>query len=453
MLLWFRNDLRVRDNPALNFAIQNQVGEAIWFDSFEQWKSFHYSDLKIDFMRRHAQLLKYQLNHLGIKLEVVKAPFFKDQISYLKRLHTDKTLIINQDLELNERNRDQVLLKDGFKFKQFESDVIVPKGQLLNNSGEMYKVFTPFKKAWIKKIIEHGVTTVSTPQTLLNSELKIPSDTASISQKWPLVSDYELINLPDFFQNKVYLYGKQRDIPSIKGTSGLSPYLAIGAISARHLLQQLLHQFPDILLQDPPHAFAWLNELIWRDFYRHLLHHYPDLIKGYNFNNKYDNLVWHNNSDYITAWQQGKTGYPIVDAAMRQLNQTGWMHNRLRMIVASFLSKHLLIDWRIGERYFAQKLIDLDFSANNGGWQWSAGTGCDAQPYFRIFNPITQSQKFDPNGAFIRKYIPELAEIPDKEIHFPHKYMAEKNLNVYWPAIVDHKEARLTALEFYKQYL
>ena len=161
-------------------------------------------------------------------------------------------------------------------------------------------------------------------------------------------------------------------------------------------------------------------------------------------------MLWHNDAALFDAWCQGRTGYPLVDAAMRQLNQTGWMHNRLRMVVASFLTKHLLIDWRLGEKYFMQHLIDGDLASNNGGWQWAASTGCDAQPYFRIFNPIRQSERFDPKGVFIRKYIPELNNISDKAIHFPHQYIKDNELNVYWPAIVEHKEARLKALAFYK---
>jgi deoxyribodipyrimidine photo-lyase len=176
----------------------------------------------------------------------------------------------------------------------------------------------------------------------------------------------------------------------------------------------------------------------------------PRLCKHQCFNEKYQDINWRFHQGHFTAWCEGKTGYPLVDAAMRQLNQTGWMHNRLRMVVASFLTKHLLIDWRLGEQYFMQHLIDGDLASNNGGWQWASSTGCDAQPYFRIFNPITQSERFDPKGTFIRKYIPELGKIPDKQIHFPHKYIKENRLSVYWKPIVEHKQARLDALAFYK---
>nr|WP_274620741.1 FAD-binding domain-containing protein [Colwellia maritima] len=212
----------------------------------------------------------------------------------------------------------------------------------------------------------------------------------------------------------------------------------------------LLNRHPDILLATDSDEFSWLNEIIWREFYRHLLFHEQRLCKHQAFKEKYRTTVWHNDKEKFMAWCKGKTGYPLVDAAMLQLNQTGRMHNRLRMVVASFLTKHLLIDWRWGEKYFMQHLIDGDLASNNGGRQWAASTGCDAQPYFRIFNPIRQSERFDPNGEFIRKYIPELNSIPDKHIHFPHQYIANHQLSLYWEPIVDHKEARINALAFYK---
>lgn len=258
--------------------------------------------------------------------------------------------------------------------------------------------------------------------------------------------------VPEFMESKLAKYGRDRDYPAIKATSGLSPYLAIGAISPRWLVTQLLQHQPDIVVDTSLASFSWLNELIWRDFYKHLLFHYPDLVKGESFNPNYRSTVWPNNPEHFKAWCEGRTGYPLVDAAMRQLVETGWMHNRLRMVVASFLTKHLLIDWRLGEAFFMSHLIDGDFSANNGGWQWAASTGCDAMPYFRIFNPITQSKKFDSQGQFIRRYVHELSDIPNKEIHFPHSYLLSRGEKErYYPPLVDHKAARERALSFYKQ--
>ena len=363
-------------------------------------------------------------------------------------------MVANHELEVNEQARDQQCIDLGVNLTLFESDVIVPKGKVLTQSDEMFKVFTPFKRAWLKYIRDYGFNySPKLIQTELSQKQNTRTDanqdnTASAS--WPLVDVVEQHVVPAFIQDKLAYYDEQRDFPAIKATSGLSPYLAIGAISPRYLLRLILNKHPDILMSPDLPLFTWINELAWRDFYRHLIFHNPRLCKHQCFNEKYQSTLWPYNERYFNAWCNGKTGYPLVDAAMRQLNQTGWMHNRLRMVVASFLTKHLLIDWRHGEKYFMQQLIDGDLAANNGGWQWAASTGCDAQPYFRIFNPILQSKRFDPNGDFIRKYVPELAEVPTKEIHFPHGYIKKQNVNMYWPAIVDHKEAREAALNFYK---
>lgn len=459
MLLWFRNDLRVHDNPAVAYALEHGVTQAVFIATPEEWSKHHMAPIKVDLILRHVALLYAQLKQLGIDLTIIHGSDYNGQIdtilTHLESIQSNQ-VIVNQELELRERNRDEKLKQLGINIMAFEGDVIVPKGLVRNNSGAMFKVFTPFKKAWLNYVLNNGFSYIAKQESVSFNEHEVepilPEITRQDSSKWPLSTDVEAVVIPEFLQTKIDKYHDQRDIPGIKGTSGLSAYLSIGAISPRYLLALLQNSYPDILHQQPLQAFSWLNELIWREFYRHLLWHFPDLIKHTNFNDKYDDLPWHNKVEHIEAWKQGRTGYPIVDAAMRQLNQTGWMHNRLRMIVASFLTKHLLVDWRIGEHYFMTKLVDGDFAANNGGWQWSAGTGCDAQPYFRVFNPISQSEKFDPTGKFIRKYLPELSDIPDKKIHFPHDYIAENHLDIYWPAIVEHKQARLKALDFYKQY-
>ncbi len=457
LLLWFRNDLRIHDNPALAFALDNHVKHAIFIATTTQWQQHHTAPIKVDLILRHVALLKSQLAQLDIALEVKIVDDFSGQAAQILETLTSigtNQLIVNTELELREQQRDSQIKKQGVNLISFESDVIVPKGLIKNNAGQMFKVFTPFKRAWLKYVLNNGFDYLPKTSGINHNDIMLskllPNLARDDSSKWPVATVVEQHVIPEFLQTKVDHYESQRDIPSIKGTSGLSAYLNIGAISPRYLLTLLINRYPDILQQQPHQAFSWLNELIWREFYRHLLWHFPDLIKNQNFNNKYNNLPWLNNPDDIVAWQQGKTGYPVVDAAMRQLNQTGWMHNRLRMIVASFLTKHLLVDWRIGEQYFMEHLIDGDFAANNGGWQWSAGTGCDAQPYFRVFNPISQSKKFDPDGEFIRNYLPELSEIPDKEIHFPHDYIAKHTLDCYWPAVVEHKQARERALAFYK---
>lgn len=456
MLLWFRNDVRTHDNPALHYFLDNMSekgqGKAVFFITKKQWQHHQWSAIKVDLLIRHVNALRTKLAHLNIELNIVEVDDFDEQIKFIVEYCSQSNVtevVANSELEINEKNRDDAIRASGILLTLFESDVIVPKGRVLNQSGKMFKVFTPFKRAFLAYLKQSGFEYLGKPVIPDIEENSQPTQNSS-SSSWPLSDVVERQVIPTFIQNKLEDYSEHRDFPAIKGTSGLSPYLAIGAISPRYLLMVLLSQKPDLLSETDTPAFTWLNELIWRDFYRHLMFDQPRLCKHNNFKEKYNDTVWPNNQENFELWCQGRTGYPIVDAAMRQLNQTGWMHNRLRMIVASFLTKHLLVDWRWGEKYFMQQLIDGDLAANNGGWQWAASTGCDAQPYFRVFNPIRQSERFDPNGEFIRSYIPELKSIPDKHIHFPHQYIDKQKLNVYWPAIVEHKQAREMALIFYK---
>lgn len=470
-IIWFRTDIRLDDNPALEAAIKdslanNRAVKALFISTPEQWKKHDRAAIQVDFLERHVQLVADKLTAHGIEFELAHCKDFSEQVELIVELCQRDNVVglyANAELEINEvkrdeRVRDQLL---GTEFFTFEADVVASKGEVRNKQGEMYKVFTPFKREWLSVVINQGFTLADSKRALIeyqssdlaNGDLKSPDIVFEAdkldSSAWPLVTELRTELVPDFYQ-KIARYGEDRDIPSINGTSKLSPYLAIGAVSPKRLVFQLMHNVPNILDNQNVAEFAWLNQIIWRDFYRHLLFHFPELCKHNNFNDKYDRLDWPNNPFLFKAWKEGKTGYPIVDAAMRQLIQTGWMHNRLRMIVASFLTKHLLVDWRLGEAFFAQHLIDYDLANNNGGWQWAAGTGCDAQPYFRIFNPITQSQKFDPEGTFIRSYLPELKNFSNKDIHFPHKVLKAEKSNVYWPAIVEHKTARENALDFYK---
>jgi len=456
-LLWFRNDLRTNDNPALHSFVNqvppNTIAKAIFFVSEKQWRAHDWSDIKIDFIKRHAYALVNELSRLNIHLDIVEVDDFNGQVNYLTQYckdHATEQVFANSELEYNEYMRDKACLDADIPLSLFEADVIVPKGKIVTKTGGMYKVFTPFKRAWVTYVREHGYQYLGHLTTEREGLLEEENDTTSISSKWPLVHQVTDKALPLFYRLKIGQYKSVRDIPSVKGTSGISPYLAAGVLSPAYVFNQLVNKYPDILISSDSEEFCWLNEIIWREFYRHLMFDQPRLCKHQCFNDKYQNVNWHFDKDLFTAWCEGETGYPLVDAAMRQLNQTGWMHNRLRMVVASFLTKHLLIDWRLGEQYFMQHLIDGDLASNNGGWQWASSTGCDAQPYFRIFNPITQSERFDPKGTFIRKYIPELNKIPDKQIHFPHKYIKENRLSVYWKPIVEHKQARLDALAFYK---
>jgi deoxyribodipyrimidine photo-lyase len=428
-----------------------KVGKAVFFMCESQWLKHDWSAIKIDFIKRHADALVKELASINIELLLVDVDDFAEQNKYIQafiKQHYISEVVANSEVEFNEKNRDLALVNQGVKLTLFEADVIVPKGNILNQSGEMYKVFTPFKRAWLTYIQKSGFDYLGKDCKKISNVDKLTTD--QLSGSWPLACHFEEQVLPRFLDEKVKTYNSQRDFPNIKGTSGLSPYLAAGVISPRYVLRLFLSKYPDLIQASDSEEFAWLNELVWREFYRNLIFHHQRLCKYKNYKTGYDALIWRYDEKLFAAWCQGKTGYPLVDAAMRQLNQTGWMHNRLRMIVASFLTKHLLIDWRLGEKYFMQHLIDGDLASNNGGWQWAASTGCDAQPYFRIFNPIRQSERFDPNGDFIRKYIPELEHVKGKDIHFPHQYIQKNQLNIYWPAIVEHKEARIKALAFYK---
>lgn len=450
VVLWFRTDLRLDDNPALDRALAFGCKKALFIKTPQQWQQHHKAAIQIDFIERHLGLLRHQLAQLNIELEVLEAPDFKAQVVLLSEFcdqHKVDTVYANSELELNERARDQRAIEAGINLSLTQADTILPLGQVTNQQGQMYKVFTPYKKVWLQHIQQF-----SWP---LSRELPkfseyVEQDKDRCSSKWPLADKFAKDHWPKFVREDVHSYREKRDFPAEPMTSKLSPYLAIGAISVRTLCKQLIDLYPEVIEQKDTGISVWLSEIIWREFYRNLLHTYPNLIKGGCFIEKYNALPWPDAATHFALWCAGKTGFPIVDAAMRQLNQTGWMHNRLRMIVASFLTKNLLVNWRLGETYFMSKLIDGDFAANNGGWQWSASTGCDAQPYFRVFNPISQSKKFDPEAKFIRKFLPELENVPDKYIHEPQTYLAATGASdKYWPAIVDLKSSRLQAIEFY----
>ncbi|WP_298773553.1 deoxyribodipyrimidine photo-lyase [uncultured Shewanella sp.] len=470
-LLWLRRDLRVHDNPALVQAILSGATTALYISTPIHWQQHHLAPIQADFIARHLSMLKQQLASFGITLLHLTANCYKSQsdvlLAYCQQ-HNITQVFANREHEISEIRRDNALQDLSLKLTLFESDILVARGKILNKQEQMFKVFTPFKKAWLTCVQTNGIECVETPtlpMCINPVEIETPTSIHEISDHtfqfdypsknssaWPLSHQMMTQVLPLFLQEKVQHYTANRDFPAIKGTSGLSPYFAIGAISPRLVVTQLIQAQPQVLFDTEHPHFSWLNELIWRDFYKHLLFHFPKLIQGDCFQRQYQNLPWLNSVSHFNAWCQAKTGYPIVDAAMRQLLKTGWMHNRLRMIVASFLTKHLLIDWHWGEQFFMSHLIDGDFSANNGGWQWAASTGCDAQPYFRIFNPILQSQKFDPNGEFIRRYLPELSAVPNKAIHFPHEYLKQHpDATAYWPPLVDHKQARLRALDFFKK--
>ncbi|MDW6005035.1 deoxyribodipyrimidine photo-lyase [Vibrio mangrovi] len=462
-LVWFRRDLRTVDHTALHQAIQS--GEpvcAVFIATPGQWQQHDMAPIQADLIYRRLAVIRAELRQLNVPLFYQEVGSFDESveavISLAQRLMVNEVLL-NIEYELNECLRDQELKQQllalGIACREFHDRCLLPPGQVLNKQGEFFKVFTPFQKAWRVLASVPKVTTTSPavrPQTtdLLNvDDCCEPFSYPRISSAaWPVQTNQIRDLLRTFCRERVGEYHQQRDFPALTATSGLSPYLAIGALSVRQCLARLYQESQHGVLSAG--AESWLNELIWREFYQHLVYFQPSVCRGKSFHPWGEQLIWHHAPEYLQCWQQGVTGYPIVDAAMRQLNQTGWMHNRLRMIVASFLTKDLHIDWREGERYFMSRLIDGDFAANNGGWQWSSSTGCDGQPYFRIFNPVTQGKKFDPEGDFVRHWIPELQGVSKRWIHEPWNAPCVSSLSYPQP-IVDHQVERTLTLSLYRK--
>ncbi|MBY7649705.1 MAG: deoxyribodipyrimidine photo-lyase [Candidatus Liberibacter europaeus] len=465
-LVWLRNDLRISDNTALNAACKNPNAKviAVFIATPEQWLRHNMSPRQATFIYETILQLQKSLAKKGISFIYHQCADFDDSVKWLNNYCYKQQvtkLFYNRQYEINERQRDQKLeqcLKNKIICSGFDDNVILPPGSVLKDTGQMYKIYTPFRKAFIQHLIASDIQSLPIPTIRHNGSdviTKIPPHFnyphQAVDKIFPAGENNALQLLKEFCREKAPYYDEKRNIPAINGTSRLSPYLAIGALSPRQCFNKLLAEFPDILIK--PYsggAFSWLNELIWREFYRHLIVAYPFLCMGKPFITWTEKIRWNHNRQYFNAWKQGLTGFPIVDAAMRQLNTIGWMHNRLRMISASFLVKDLLIDWRIGEQYFMSQLLDGDFASNNGGWQWAASTGNDSVPYFRIFNPTTQGKRFDPNGTFIRQWIPELTNVPDKHIHNPHNWTDKDQNAINYPSpIVDHDQARKKAIMEY----
>ncbi|QNW98986.1 deoxyribodipyrimidine photo-lyase [Acinetobacter seifertii] len=473
-LIWFRQDLRVRDHAALWHACQQGNSIALVILSPDQWKQHDDAPIKISFYLRQLKKLQEELAALHIPLVIQVIPYWKDiakSISDFSKKYNIENVYANIEVGVNELKRDKtvqdILNKDSKELFLFHDRTIFPLRSIRNKSEQPYQVFSAFKKVCYSKLDTSGL-----PQCypLPNKQTKVPTDlleekntnlaeieklfcssiTTEQQDLWPVGESYALEQLDHFIEDSVSQYKVERDFPHITGTSKLSPYLNIGILSIRQCLQALfLNQHGNFHLTNEGQQI-WLDELIWREFYQHILFDFPYVSKHIPFKKDTQKIKWNHNPEHLTAWQTGQTGIPIVDAGMRQLLQTGWMHNRVRMITAMFLCKNLLIDWRIGEQWFMQHLIDGDLAANNGGWQWCASTGTDAVPYFRIFNPISQSQKFDPNGDYIRTWVKELAHLDNKSIHDP--YSANKSLRLNYPKpIVDLKETRLKAIETFKR--
>ena len=464
-LVWFRRDLRDYDHAALYHALKDskQVFCLFIFDTDILNQLQDKADRRVEFIWESLKELKAALQKNGGDL-IVEYGVAKEIVIKLAQQLAIEAVFSNRDYEPTAVDRDvdvaEKLAKLNIEFHQFKDQVLFEKDEVLTQQGKPYGVFTPYKNAHLKKLDDFFLQAYPVDQYIQHLAKYQADAMPSLSDMGFKPTNLSQMKLPtgmsgalqlfEDFKERISHYQDARNFPAVKGPSYLSVHLRFGTISIRHLARTAKHT-------GGSGAETWLNELIWRDFYFQILHHHPKVAEGQAYKAEFNALPFPNNQTIFQAWCDGETGYPLVDAAMRQLNQTGYMHNRLRMVVASFLVKDLLIDWRWGERYFAEKLIDFDFSANNGGWQWAASTGCDAQPWFRIFNPITQSEKFDGAGKFIRKYVPELAACDDKEIHAPWLIpsLRQEMLNIkigktYPCPVVDHATQRNLALSLYK---
>ena len=458
-LFIFNSDLRLRNNPALsNASLKGSSLTTLFIFNPKKWNNHNESNLKIAFQIEHLKELSEKLKNLNIPLKLINADGIEDEskkiIDFVKKNEIQE-VFINKEYGVNEMHRDETLQKDlermNKKLNIYDSSIFHPDS-VKTQSDTFFKVFTPFSRAFRSKLMSKKIEVSELPKRQEHAisvsdkieSFKLDKNDQEIFNQYEIGEEKALEKLENFIDHKILNYKKNRDFPALDGTSALSPYLSSGILSSGQCIFYVFQKYSE----DEIGVKTWINEIIWREFYKYILFHNPRVSKNLSFSEKYDKFPWLNNEDSFISWSKGQTGVPIIDAAMRQLNATGWMHNRLRMIVAMYLTKNLLIDWRKGEKYFMNKLIDGDFASNNGGWQWSASTGVDAAPYFRIFNPITQSEKFDKEGTFIKKWIPEIAAA--KNIHDPST--EERREMGYSYHLVDLKESRKEAIEKFSSF-
>ncbi len=466
-LIWLRTDLRIHDNTALSAAMAQGPTLAVYMISAAQWQSHDDAPCKVDFWLRNLTALKGDLNALNVPLLIIHANTWDKAPKAMLELcetHGIEHVHVNEEYGVNEDKRDRdveaALRTQGITFSRHLDQLFFKPGSVLTKSGGYFKVFTQFRKVCYARLHYSVPALVRLPKK--QSAVQIRSDdipeavhgfappTDTLRKLWPAGEAEARRRLEHFTDEQVHYYEEERDFPAKSGTSQLSTYLAAGVISPRQCLHAALRSNNGEFETGNTGSVTWINELLWREFYKHVLVGFPRVSRHRAFRPETEALKWRQAPQDLQAWQQGRTGLPIVDAAMRQLLETGWMHNRLRMIVAMFMTKNLLIDWREGERFFMQHLIDGDLAANNGGWQWSSSTGTDASPYFRIFNPLSQSERFDPDGRFIKAWIPELADLNKRDIHNPSALGGLFSTSDYPAPIVDLKSSRERALTAFK---
>jgi deoxyribodipyrimidine photo-lyase len=462
-LVWFRRDLRFMDNAALYHALKSakQVWCAFVFDTDILASLPSKKDRRVEFIWHSLADLDGVLREHGGGL-LVRHGSASSEIPALARALNVEAVFANRDYEPQAKARDaavsEALAITGIAFECFKDQVIFETDEIMTATGTPYSVFTPYKNNWLKKLDDFYLKPY--PVEKVAASLAVPDGSTMPTMRQLGFEKTNLLDIPirpglsgaesayEDFLDRMDDYADSRNFPAVKGPSYLSVHLRFGTISIRRLAAQAR-------ARGGRGAETWLSELIWRDFYFQILHHQPRVVDR-AFKPDYDRIRFDNDPALFAAWCEGRTGYPLVDAAMRQINATGYMHNRLRMIVASFLVKDLQVHWSLGEKYFADHLNDFDLAANNGGWQWASSSGCDAQPYFRIFNPVTQSEKFDAEGKFIRRYLPELARVPATRIHAPWIMTPGEQVGAgciigsdYPCPVVDHDAARARTLARY----
>jgi deoxyribodipyrimidine photo-lyase len=466
-LIWLRSDLRLHDNTALSAATARGPSVAVYLLSPEQWREHDDAPCKVDFWLRNLTELSQALNDLNIPLLIRSAPRWDDAPKVLldlcQQLNID-AVHVNEEYGIHESRRDEAVAEalkaKGIDFHSYLDQLLFKPGSVLTKTGTYFQVFSQFRKVCYERLHRSLPSLVSTPmaQAKLNIDSdKIPADVEgfrtpgeTLRALWPAGEAEARRRLDTFADAQIDYYKSERDFPAKPGTSQLSAYLAAGVISPRQCLHAALQSNQGEFESGKVGAVTWINELLWREFYKHILVGYPRVSRHRAFRPETEALAWRDAPEELAAWQEARTGLPIIDAAMRQLLETGWMHNRLRMVVAMFLTKNLLIDWREGERFFMRHLIDGDLAANNGGWQWSSSTGTDSAPYFRIFNPLSQSEKFDSEGLFIKHWLPELAGLNKKDVHNPANLGGLFGVADYPSPIVNLSTSRARALAAFK---
>ena len=465
-LVWFRNDLRTDDNPALRAAcFQSEEVHGVFIYSNNQMKLHNEANCKIEFIIKNLKSLEKSLSELNIPLTIISSDGFYDNPKKIYNLINERSITniywnnqFGEDEGLRDKEVKELLKKNNINYSSYDDQVVFPAGTFKTGEGNPYSVFTPFKKRWVDNfnidLLDIEFEYVPKAKTNISSNINdfdfcFKTHHSVDISIWPAGEKKAFTKLNNYLDKKIFDYARDRNDPIVDATSRLSPYLASGIISSKRCILEALKKNNFELDSGNKGITKWIDEIVWREFYRNIMFSFPKVSKGEPFQEYTTKIKWRFNEEEFEAWKNGKTGFPLIDAAMRQLISEGWMHNRLRMVVAMFFTKNMLHDWRLGEAFFMQNLIDGDFSSNNGGWQWSSSTGTDAAPYFRIFNPITQSKNFDNDGLFIKKHLNELSDVDIKEIHDP---LDETRFNCnYSSKILDLKESRLRAIDAFNE--